>query len=94
MLVKPVEVKTLNDYKIWLKYADGVAGEVDLSHLAGKGVFAVWKNYSEFKKVHIGQHGAISWSDEIELCPDSLYLKLANKNPEDLFPNLRAEANA
>ncbi len=49
-MFKPVQVKALPDYKLWLKYSDGVAGEVDLSHLAGKGVFALWDDYAAFDK--------------------------------------------
>ncbi len=30
---KAVEVRPLSGYRIWLRYADGVEGEVDLSHL-------------------------------------------------------------
>lgn len=44
-MVKPIQVKALPNYKLWLKYADGVEGEVDLAHLAGKGVFALWNDY-------------------------------------------------
>lgn len=91
MIVEPVEVKALKNYKIWIKYADGVKGEVDLSGLVGRGVFTIWNDYSEFEKVHIGSHGAIAWSEEIDLCPDSIYLKVTDKTPEDLFPALRTE---
>ena len=38
-MLRPVEVKALSDYRLWVRYSDGVTGEVDLSHLAGKGVF-------------------------------------------------------
>jgi len=55
-MFKPIEVKALADYKIWVKYSDGVEGEVDLSHLAGKGVFKVWNDYSAFEKVYIGMN--------------------------------------
>lgn len=34
-----LEVKALTTYRIWIRYADGFEGEVDLSHLAGRGVF-------------------------------------------------------
>jgi hypothetical protein len=90
-MVKPVAIKALEDYKIWIKYTNGVEGEVDLSDLAGRGVFRIWDNYSEFKKVHIGSHGAIAWGEEIDLCPDAIYLKLTNKQPEDLFRSLCSE---
>jgi hypothetical protein len=41
-MFNPIQVKALPGYKLWLKYSDGVAGEVDLSHLVRKGVFALW----------------------------------------------------
>lgn len=85
---KPVEVKALPAYKLWLRYDDGSAGEVDLSHLAGKGVFKVWNEYPRFENVRIERHGTLVWDDGIDLCPDALYLKLTGKAPEDVFSNL------
>ena len=86
---KPVEVKALEGYRLWIKYSDGVEGVVDLSDLAGKGAFGLWKDYREFEKVYIGAGGAIAWGEEIDLCPDALYLRITGKKPEDLFPKLR-----
>ena len=90
-MFKPAEVKALPNYRIWVKYSDGVQGEVDLSHLAGKGVFKLWNNYSAFEGVYIGSSGQIAWSDEIDICPDSIYMKITGKSPEELFTNLRKE---
>ena len=84
-----IDVKPLENYRIWVKYSDGIEGVVDLSELVGKGVFAVWKDYREFQKVHIGPGGEIAWSEEIDLCPDTIYLRVTGKKPEDLFPKLR-----
>ncbi|HOM17339.1 MAG TPA: DUF2442 domain-containing protein [Thermoguttaceae bacterium] len=89
---RPLEVKPLKNYRIWIKYADGVEGEVDLSELVGKGVFAAWKDDREFQKVHIGSGGEIAWSDQIDLCADAIYLKLTGKKPEDIFPSLHQSA--
>ena len=86
---KPVEVKPLNDYRLRIKFSDGIEGIVDLSEFAGKGVFERWDDYREFQKVHIGPGGEVVWSDEIDLCPDALYLKVTHQKPEDLFPKLR-----
>jgi hypothetical protein len=72
-----------------VKYSDGTEGVADLSDLVGKGVFALWNDYEEFKKVHIGASGEIAWSEEIDLCPDAIYLRLTGKKPGDLFPRLR-----
>lgn len=87
-MFKPVEVKALSDYKIWVRFADGTEGQVDLSHLAGRGVFALWQDASAFQNVRIGPGREIAWNDEVELCPDSIYLKLTGKTPEEAFPNL------
>ena len=86
---KAIEVRPLDGYRIWLKYADGVTGEVDLSHLAGRGVFKVWADREVFEAVHVDPSGAIAWSEDIDLCPDALYLRLTGKAVDELFPNLR-----
>jgi len=88
---KLLETRPLGNYKIWLKFSDGVAGEVDLSHLAGKGVFIFWNDYENFKNVSVEDGRRLAWSDEIDLDADSLYLKLTGKRPEDIFPALKEE---
>ena len=40
--MKIVEVCPREGFKLYLRQDDGVAGEVDLSALAGQGVFAAW----------------------------------------------------
>ena len=64
------------------KYANGV------------GVFKAWERPGFFQEVHLGSQKEISWNDEIDLCPDSLYLRLTKKTPEDVFPNLKSGVNA
>jgi uncharacterized protein DUF2442 len=86
----PVEVRPLANYKIWLRYDDGVEGEVDLSDLAGRGVFEAWNDPAFFRSVRIASHGAVEWGSELDLCPDALYMRLTGKTPEDLFPTLRS----
>ncbi len=79
MFPKPLMVKSLDNYKIWLKYSDDVEGELDLSHLAHKGVFNDWDENDLFSKVYISNEtNAIAWNKIIELCPNSLYLELRN----------------
>ena len=86
-----VKVKTLDGYRLELTFDDGVIGIVDLSDLAGKGVFALWQDRKAFEQVQIGSIGELVWGDRIDLCPDSLYLRATGKKPEDLFPALRHE---
>jgi len=85
---RAIAVQAQDNYMLWVQYDDGVADRVDLSNLVGKGVFAVWTDRKEFDKVHIGPGGKIAWNDQIDLCPDALYLKITGKKPEELFPAL------
>jgi len=90
-LIRPIRVQARSNYRIYLEFSDGSKGEVDLSHLAGQGVFEVWNDYGFFEQVHLGDCREIKWNDEIELSADSLYLDLTGKSPEELFPKLRRE---
>jgi hypothetical protein len=89
---KITEVKVLQGYCLELKFDNGVCGMVDLSNLAGRGVFALWQDRHFFEQAQIGSSGELIWEDQIDLCPDSLYLKVTGQKPEDVFPALRHES--
>ncbi len=77
MIAKPIQVNALENYSIWLKYSDNTEGKINLSHLLGKPIFNNWYNIDFFNKVHIDMETfAIAWDENIELCPNSLYLTL------------------
>lgn len=84
-MVRPTDVAALEDYRIWIRYSDGSAGEVDLAHLAGQGVFAAWNDPQCFKEVRLGPAGAVAWGEDIELCPDALYMELTGGSLDDVF---------
>jgi len=88
---KVTRVEVLENYKLDLAFDDGKNGLVDLSRLVGKGVFSIWADYEVFKKVRIGDFGELIWGDEVDLCPDSLYLQATHQRPEDVFPSLKQE---
>jgi len=88
-MIRPLAVKALPGYRLWLRYSDGAEGEVDLSDLARRGVFKAWEDKAFFEAVTIDEAGAVAWGEGIDLCPDALYLRLTGKAPDDLFPNLR-----
>lgn len=91
-MIEAVDVEPRTGYRIWIRYSDGASGEVDLSDMAGRGVFKVWLDRVFFEKVHVSGHGSIAWSDDIELCADAVYLKLTGKSAEDLFLVLRGRS--
>jgi len=90
-MIKPLSVKALPNYRIHIRFSDGSAGVVDLSDLAGKGVFEAWTNPEDFEAVHVGSSRQIQWREEIELDPDALYMRLTGKKPEEVFPLLKPE---
>ncbi|MEW6322380.1 MAG: DUF2442 domain-containing protein [Acidobacteriota bacterium] len=92
-MVRPVAVKALPGFRIWLRYSDGVEGEVDLSDLAGRGVFAAWDDEAFFTAVRLGAHGAIEWGSGLDLCPDAMYLRLTGK-PVDALASMPDSAHA
>ena len=83
-MLRPVAVEAREGRRIWLRYSDGAAGEVDLSDMTGKGVFKAWDEPGCFEQVHIAPHRAIAWSDDLELCPDALYMELTGKTWDEL----------
>lgn len=72
-----LEVKSLENFRVWLKFSDGTEGTVDLSDIAGKGVFASWNDPKIFHAVFINpENHTVAWPDGIDLCPDSLYAEI------------------
>jgi hypothetical protein len=76
MIAKPITVKALDNYLIYVEYSDGTQGIVDLKHLAHKGVFCNWDKNNLFSQVYIDDFGAITWNEDIDICPDNVYLHL------------------
>jgi hypothetical protein len=80
-MVRPIKVEPLSGYRLRVCYADGVEGIIDLSDQVGRGVFAPLRDEGFFRKVRIGDRGQIAWSDDLDICPDSVYLEISGKIP-------------
>ena len=77
MLPKLREVKYRRDYCIWLKFADGVEGEVDLEAELWGEVFQPLKEKARFAEVSLDKGlGTIVWSNGADFAPEFLYQKL------------------
>lgn len=89
-MIRVIEVIPKDNYKLWLKFEDGLQGTVDLSELKGKGVFKIWEERGVFERVFVDpQSGAIAWNDDVEICADALYLKISGKSSKELFELIR-----
>jgi hypothetical protein len=86
--MKIVFVKPTSKFAVEVGFEDGTCGIVDLGDLAGNGVFRAWLEEGLFERVKITEVGALEWPGELDLCPDSIYMRLTGKSPEELFPSL------
>lgn len=87
--IRIVDLETRPKFRLWLRYSDGVEGEVDLSEMAKLPAFRGWHEDVSFNAVGLMPGNILVWNDAIDLCGDSLYLKLTGKEAADLFPMLR-----
>lgn len=74
-----IGVKALDDYRLWIRTADGSEAQVDLTDWIHKGnaLFARLKDHLEFQRVYITS-GMVAWGseqrgDDIELPPERVY---------------------
>ncbi len=89
--MKIVAAKILKKFKVHLLFKNGVSGVVDLADIAGEGVFKAWLEPGFFEQMTVAKLGSLEWPGDLDLCPDSLYLKLTNKDPGELFASLKKE---
>lgn len=70
-------VNALSNYRLYVAFDDGVAGEIDLSDRLFGPVFEPLKDEIEFQKVAVDDFGAIAWPCGADLAPDAIYQRLA-----------------
>ena len=83
---RPIAVRALERYRIWIRFADGTEGEIDLSDWADKPLFAAWSDPRFFRNVSVGWGNTIMWDYDMDLSGDNMYLELTGLAPEELFP--------
>jgi len=77
MLPKVREAKYRGDYCIWLKFADGVEGEVDLSNELWGEIFEPLKDKARFAEFALNKElETIVWPNGADFAPEFLYQKL------------------
>lgn len=75
MLKDIVTAKPLGDYRLHLRFEDGVEGAVDLApHLSFRGIFEPLRDPAYFALVRVDQElGTVVWPNGADLDPDVLY---------------------
>lgn len=73
MILHTTEVKALPDYRLFLRFNNGVAGEVDLRNELEGEVFEALKDPAQFATAH--QHPVmrtVAWANGADLAPEFL----------------------
>jgi hypothetical protein len=85
MLRDIVEARAVEGYRLFIRFDDGVEGEIDLRKLIEfKGVFEPLRDPKEVAKVRADpDSGTVCWPNGADLDPDVLYAELTGK-PIDL----------
>jgi hypothetical protein len=70
-----IEATPLDGYEVHLRFADGMAADVDLSYLVGLGpVFEPLRDIDYFRKLKVTEfHDTIEWPNEADIAPETLY---------------------
>ena len=74
-----VAAEARESYRLWVRFDDGLEGEVDLSDVAGKGVFRRWTaDPAEFACVTVdAESGAPTWPGGLDVAPDAIRQELS-----------------
>ena len=76
MLKKLKEVRILENYRVFLRFDDGVEGEMNFSSKPLTGVYEPWQDYNYFLRGHIGEYGDLVWDNQVDFSADSLWLQI------------------
>ena len=67
------DARHVNDYTIWLRFADGTEGVVDLSDELWGPVFEPLKDLDLFRQFQVAEYGTLAWPNGADLAPEFLY---------------------
>ena len=67
-----VEVKAESGHRLFVRFADGTSGKVQVDLLELSGVLAPLRDPSFFDRAYV-DHGAVAWPGDIDLAPDAMY---------------------
>jgi hypothetical protein len=70
------KVEPRRSHRLYVEFADGITGVVDLSDRLFGPVFEPLRDAALFDQVSIDEFGAICWPNGADLAPDAVYRRL------------------
>jgi Protein of unknown function (DUF2442) len=71
-----ISVRPLDDYRLAIRFDDGLEGELALGDRLFGPVFEPLKDPALFAQVFVDEFGAVAWPNGADLAPDALYERL------------------
>jgi hypothetical protein len=79
MIKRVVEVQPLGGYRLFIKFDDGVQGEIDVaSFVRLDGVFEPLRDPARFAGAFVDL-GTVCWPNDLDLAPEALYEKVSGR---------------
>jgi hypothetical protein len=73
MLPRILEAHYVRDYKVWIRFSDGVEGEVDLSQELTGPMFEPLRNVEEFRRLALHpEWKTLVWPNGADVAPEFL----------------------
>lgn len=69
-----IQVRTYPSYILLAQFATGEWRRFDMRGLLQYPAFAALQDEALYRRAHV-KHGTVAWTDEIDLSPDTLYLR-------------------
>jgi hypothetical protein len=78
-----IEARPVGGYRVYVRFDDGLAGEVDLAALITfEGVFAPLRAPDKFAELHVAPDlGTICWPNGADVAPETLYDAVLQGHP-------------
>jgi hypothetical protein len=80
-MIRAIATKPLPDFKLKVKFDDGVEGVADLGRLKDGEAFKFWLEKGNFEKAYIDGEG-IAWNENLDIDVLSLYLEITGQSFE------------
>ena len=74
MLLDVIAVRPMDGFQLDLEFENGERRRFDMKPYLDAPAFAALKDPGMFMRAHV-ERGTVVWNDEIDLSPDTLYLR-------------------
>ena len=71
MFLHVIEARYVRDYTVWLRFNDGVCGEVDLSEELDGPIFEPLRDLGQFRRFTLACH-TLTWENGADFAPEFL----------------------